>query len=309
MKDGGLDMALQGGKSVSICVSEESPLLLSNISQYLLLPDRRAPPWASTTSCMMCKLKNRWQSCSSLSCSIADMPPSMHFTVDSLSCRKVHHYTFGGDFQPSSILPPSSPSSSFPLFARGWVYQERLLSPRVLYFWPGEISWECRTSRACERGMAGHGQQSFINSQALSCLPNQRPDRSLCCLARCRSTVLTDFGLSQHFETGHYSEEGPTAKTLKYADPEALSKTVRNDRSDIFSLGCVYLEMATVIIGSPQRYAETQLWGESNTYDSKYSEALDGLEDYLNKLGRIIHEEVEHKADPPRSRPWPACWL
>jgi len=58
MKDGGLDMALQGDKSVSICLSEESPLFLSNISQYLLCPDRRAPPWASTTSCMICKLKH-----------------------------------------------------------------------------------------------------------------------------------------------------------------------------------------------------------------------------------------------------------
>lgn len=33
--------------------------------------------------------------------------------------------------------------SLFPLLKRGWVFQERLLSPRVIHFGPGEIFWEC----------------------------------------------------------------------------------------------------------------------------------------------------------------------
>jgi len=108
--------------------------------------------------------------------------------------------------------------------------------------------------------------------------------------------LLTDFGLSKHFETGHHSD-GPTAKTMKYADPEAMHETMRDERSDIFSLGCVYLEMATVIIGRTPRFAEVHLSGGTTALDHpaadfKYSEALDGLEAYLTKLAHIAEEEI-----------------
>ena len=36
------------------------------------------------------------------------------------------------------------------LLTRGWVFQERLISPRVLYFGKNEIAWECRAAHACE---------------------------------------------------------------------------------------------------------------------------------------------------------------
>ncbi|KAF2654021.1 HET-domain-containing protein [Lophiostoma macrostomum CBS 122681] len=38
----------------------------------------------------------------------------------------------------------------FPLMARAWTYQERLLSPRVLYFNYAELSWECGEGLICE---------------------------------------------------------------------------------------------------------------------------------------------------------------
>ncbi|RYO55515.1 hypothetical protein AA0113_g8825 [Alternaria arborescens] len=39
-----------------------------------------------------------------------------------------------------------------PLFTRGWVYQERLLSARILHFHAEEVLWECRTGVRCECG-------------------------------------------------------------------------------------------------------------------------------------------------------------
>ncbi|KAK8017326.1 hypothetical protein PG993_013652, partial [Apiospora rasikravindrae] len=39
-----------------------------------------------------------------------------------------------------------------PLLARGWVFQERLLSPRVLHFCKEEMVWECRSVTSCECG-------------------------------------------------------------------------------------------------------------------------------------------------------------
>ena len=49
--------------------------------------------------------------------------------------------------------------SSVPINQRGWVMQERLLSPRTLYFTPKETAWECGGLLACEshpRGFATH---------------------------------------------------------------------------------------------------------------------------------------------------------
>lgn len=43
-----------------------------------------------------------------------------------------------------------SPSPHMTIYSRGWCLQERLLSPRVLYFGPDELSWECIEGAACE---------------------------------------------------------------------------------------------------------------------------------------------------------------
>jgi hypothetical protein len=44
------------------------------------------------------------------------------------------------------------PIPQLPLLQRGWVYQERLLSSRVIYFSHGEIGWECMEGTTCECG-------------------------------------------------------------------------------------------------------------------------------------------------------------
>jgi hypothetical protein len=41
----------------------------------------------------------------------------------------------------------------FPLTWRGWVYQERLLSPRVVHFSDEEVSWECYETVDCQCGV------------------------------------------------------------------------------------------------------------------------------------------------------------
>jgi hypothetical protein len=44
---------------------------------------------------------------------------------------------------------------SLPLLKRGWVYQERILSPRVVYFVGEELVWECHETIDCECGGDG----------------------------------------------------------------------------------------------------------------------------------------------------------
>ncbi|CVK98085.1 related to tol protein [Fusarium mangiferae] len=52
----------------------------------------------------------------------------------------------------SSTVSPDSDfaKGNFPLLSRGWVFQERLLSPRVLHLGEVEMAWECNESCACE---------------------------------------------------------------------------------------------------------------------------------------------------------------
>jgi len=60
--------------------------------------------------------------------------------------EKLYHFGSFGPKDDSDV----SVARPFPLLDRGWVYQERLLSPRVLYFGPKELLWECREFRTCQ---------------------------------------------------------------------------------------------------------------------------------------------------------------
>jgi serine/threonine protein kinase len=63
--------------------------------------------------------------------------------------------------------------------------------------------------------------------------------------------ILTDFGISARYEEGQQTiSDEWTLKTPQYACPQALAGTQRNFRTDVFSLGCVFLEMITLILGS-----------------------------------------------------------
>ncbi|KAL8920829.1 MAG: hypothetical protein Q9208_006001 [Pyrenodesmia sp. 3 TL-2023] len=51
---------------------------------------------------------------------------------------------------------------SSPLFARAWVLQERLLSPRLLHFAKSQLYWECSELRACENYPRGSSTDGYI---------------------------------------------------------------------------------------------------------------------------------------------------
>jgi serine/threonine protein kinase len=63
------------------------------------------------------------------------------------------------------------------------------------------------------------------------------------------TVLLTDFGLSRDCNHTRSTTEGPTARTAKYCAPEVADDSPRSFSSDIWSLGCVYLEMITVLKG------------------------------------------------------------
>ncbi|KEY64209.1 hypothetical protein S7711_03498 [Stachybotrys chartarum IBT 7711] len=54
------------------------------------------------------------------------------------------HFSWVGESEWSTV------KEFCPVVSRGWTFQERLLSPRLLYFSQGEILWECGERTACE---------------------------------------------------------------------------------------------------------------------------------------------------------------
>jgi hypothetical protein len=54
-----------------------------------------------------------------------------------------------------------------PLLTRGWVYQERLLAPRVLHFAAEELIWECAESFCCECSCIRSPSPKFTHANIL----------------------------------------------------------------------------------------------------------------------------------------------
>ncbi|KAI9148800.1 hypothetical protein HJFPF1_10842 [Paramyrothecium foliicola] len=53
--------------------------------------------------------------------------------------------------------------TALPLMTRAWVFQERLLSPRLLHFASDELVWECQETTECECGYVPDYRQFEIN--------------------------------------------------------------------------------------------------------------------------------------------------
>lgn len=59
---------------------------------------------------------------------------------------------------------------------------------------------------------------------------------------------LTDFGISRSYQRSEEVEtSGPTSFTRKYAAPEVIGQEPRGFPADVFSLGCVFLEIYTFV--------------------------------------------------------------
>lgn len=74
------------------------------------------------------------------------------FSSASPEC-KAHELRCKGDYgvpHPVYVRRNLHDNYNNPLLERGWVFQERLLSPRVVHFSAQELYWECREAVACE---------------------------------------------------------------------------------------------------------------------------------------------------------------
>jgi serine/threonine protein kinase len=85
-------------------------------------------------------------------------------------------------------------------------------------------------------------------------------DAQPCALSICKFRVVsssqlvinrhrTDFGISKAFtEEAGSQTEGPSSMTKMWCSPEVAAQKSRGRAADIFSLGCVFVEMYTVLV-------------------------------------------------------------
>lgn len=138
----------------------------------------------------------------------------------------------------------------------------------------------------------------------------------------CQGTVLfTDFGIARDFSDRSKSESiGPTASTPMWAAPEvvAADETCHGRAADVFSLGCVFLEIFTVLtMRSVTEFSEFRttdgddsfhknlekvcLWIESIKADSK-----DQARAFLSFIRIMISEDPA--ARPTANEVWEMAW-
>ncbi|KAF3048062.1 hypothetical protein E8E12_009714 [Didymella heteroderae] len=90
---------------------------------------------------------------------------------------------------------------------------------------------------------------------------------------------LADFGLSRSFEPGDQSQTNSHAsRTPKYCSPEVYEGETRGRSADIFSLGCVFLEILTVYSGNDlDEFADYR-----HKLDTSFHANLDGVNDWID---------------------------
>ncbi|KAG4253144.1 hypothetical protein FPRO03_07104 [Fusarium proliferatum] len=96
-----------------------------------------------------------------------DLQPSIVRAALDKSTPPKDYYAVDSDYTNCQLLDKE-------LLKRGWVFQERLLSPRVLYFGDKQVFWECFTEQRCETFPHGIPHLGRPKSQCLSIITDHR---------------------------------------------------------------------------------------------------------------------------------------
>lgn len=124
--------------------------------------------WAEQSSTMADVYSNSYLTIAATAaknCTSGLFPDPENIQTRSLQCTTASGTTY---YIRTRTQPPHSEGIhdyyQFPLLHRGWVLQERLLSPRMLHFGVAELYWECRRGTFCECGHAPVDKQDRIKT-------------------------------------------------------------------------------------------------------------------------------------------------
>jgi serine/threonine protein kinase len=100
------------------------------------------------------------------------------------------------------------------------------------------------------------------------------------------NVFLTDFGISLDWENlTRSTTTEDTAKSLVYCAPEVAAYRPRNSSSDVWSLGCIFFEMFTVIQDHTIGEARDFVRDQSDSYC--YSENVAAAQQWIAKLQAV----------------------
>jgi serine/threonine protein kinase len=101
---------------------------------------------------------------------------------------------------------------------------------------------------------------------------------------RFNSPILADFDLSHRYtDPNEVPTSGPTGYTYPYAAPETIENDNRPFQSDIFSLGCVFSEMITLVMGQNLQDFRIHRTNPSNP-DGAFHLCIDSTQTWLHRL-------------------------
>ncbi|KAH0537054.1 hypothetical protein FGG08_006124 [Glutinoglossum americanum] len=129
-----------------------------------------------------------------------------------------------------------------------------------------------------------------------------KPRNILVDLSNGGNVLFTDFGISLDFSEGSSLTRSTEAYTYKYASPEIVDRQPRGKKSDVFSLGCVFFEMATVLAGEDLDKRETIFRsGGPNSSTGSEKEFYDNWGYHIStstgEIGEWIKEQQEQADD------------
>jgi serine/threonine protein kinase len=162
------------------------------------------------------------------------------------------------------------------------------LDPRSQY----EYTWDLRISSLKTFIGCLSGAVRYIHSKITKHM-DIKPKNILVCDLRHTSVLrdetfkvyIADFGISRSHDMLDAAEtEDPTRFTRKHAAPEIVDQSKRGLSADIFSLGCVFVEIGTTLNSFPV---------DSTSTISRYQRAtlaLDGDHDPLRRLEGFLRE-------------------
>jgi hypothetical protein len=103
------------------------------------------------------------------------------------------------------------------------------------------------------------------------------------------SVLLTDFGISRTIiDESNTETDGPTGRTEMYCSPEVAGGEPRGRSSDIFSLGCVFAEMFTVIAEKTLEDFEEQRTDDGKAFYRNLSLVIDWLDYIVSQQNRRV---------------------
>jgi hypothetical protein len=98
--------------------------------------------------------------------------PFFLFKEDTNSAHPYYKSSIDPESEFNRGLRVECPEHDYPVLKRGWCFQERLLSRRVLHFAQDELVWECKTGYGCECGYLNSSSPLYIAIKDASLAPN-----------------------------------------------------------------------------------------------------------------------------------------